>query len=501
MILDEPIKEIRTLKNYINGEWVNAKTDEIWDVINPATMKIIARVPRSGSKDVDDAVKAAKEAFPGWRRTPPVTRARYLFRLKMALEEHFEEISRIQTMEHGKTIDESRGETRRGIEMVEVSCGIPSLMMGYGLEDIARGIDEYVIRQPLGVFGCIAPFNFPFMVPLWFIPFAIATGNTFILKPSSEVPNTMARLYELIDDVGIPSGVINMVHGGREVVSTLLTHPDIKGISFVGSTPVGRDVVYKIGCAHGKRVQAQCGAKNYVIVLPDCDMDRTVRSMMTSFFGNTGQRCLSGANLIIVGKDDAFYDRFMKNIVDYTKKIIVGYGLDERVQMGPVRSPDKKQRIIGHIEGAIEDGCKYILDGRKPKIFGDYPDTCFLNPTILTDVTNDMKIAQDEIFGPVMNVMRVKNLDDAISMIHCNPFGNASSIFTSGGAAARKFQYEVEVGNVGINVGIAAPMAFFPFGGMKDSFFGDRHGQGGGHGLEGSIGFFTESKVVISRWW
>ncbi|UCH03235.1 MAG: CoA-acylating methylmalonate-semialdehyde dehydrogenase [Candidatus Bathyarchaeota archaeon] len=495
------MKEVLTLKNYINGEWVEAKTDEIRDVVNPATMKIIARVPRSGAEDVDDAIQAAHEAFPKWRRTPPVTRARYLFRLKTALEECFEELSRIQTMEHGKTIDESRGETRRGIEMVEVACGIPSLMMGYNLEDIARGIDEYVLRQPLGVFGCIAPFNFPFMVPLWFLPFAIATGNTFVLKPSSEVPNSQTKLHEILDEIGLPPGVVNMVHGGREVVSTLISHPDIRGISFVGSTHIGKNIVYKTASAHGKRVQAQTGAKNYMIIMPDCDIDRTARAMMTSFFGNTGQRCLSGANLVIVGEDAVFYNRFMKSIVSYTKRINVGYGLDERVQMGPVRSPDKKQRIIEYIEGAIDDGCKFMIDGRKPKILGPYPDTCFLNPTILKDVTNDMKVAQEEIFGPVMNVIRTKNLDDAIALVHENPYGNASSIFTSNGAAARKFQYEVEVGNVGINIGIAAPMAFFPFSGMKDSFFGDRHGQGGGHGFEGAIGFYTESKVVISRWW
>lgn len=499
-VLEEPIKEVRTLQNYINGEWVKAKTKETWDVINPATMTVLAQVPISGAEDIADAVKAAKEAFPRWRRTPPVTRARYMFRLKMAMEEHFEELARIQTVEHGKTIDESRGETRRGIEMVEVACGIPSLMMGYGIEDAARGIDEYVIRQPLGVFGCIAPFNFPFMVPLWFLPFAVASGNTFIVKPSPRVPNSQTSLFEIIDEVGFPPGVVNMVHGGNESVNAMLTHPDIMGISFVGSTIVGRDIVYKTATAHGKRVQAQCGAKNYFVVMPDCNVDRTVRAAMTSFFGNTGQRCLSGANLVVVG-DNAFYDRFMKSVVDYAKRIVVGYGLDERVQMGPVQSPEKKQRIIGYINEAINDGCNFILDGRKPAILGNYPDTCFLNPTILDEVSNDMKIAQEEVFGPVMNVMRTQNLGDAISLIHNNPFGNASSIFTSSGAAARQFQYEVEVGNIGVNIGIAAPMAFFPFGGRKDSFFGDRHGQGGGHGFEGAIGFFTESKIVISRWW
>jgi malonate-semialdehyde dehydrogenase (acetylating)/methylmalonate-semialdehyde dehydrogenase len=499
VLLDEPIKEVSVLNNYINGEWVDSKSAIIWDVVNPATMKVISKVPRSNAEDVDDAVKAAKEAFPEWRKTPPVTRARYLFRLTVLLEEHFEELSRVQTMEHGKTIDESRGETRRGIENVEVACGIPSLMMGYNLEDIARGIDEYVVRQPIGVFAIIPPFNFPFMVPLWFLPYAIATGNTIIVKPSSEVPNSQTWLFRLLDEVGFPPGVVNLVQGGREVVNAFLTHPDIEGISFVGSTPVGKEV-YRIGCTHGKRVQVQGGAKNYGIVMPDCNVERTVRAIMTSFFGNTGQRCLAGANLVVVGEDNAFYDRFMKAVIKLAAALKIGYGLDERVQMGPVRSPDKKIRIMGYIKGGLEDGANLLLDGRKPKISGEYPDSCFLGATILDNVTNDMKVAQEEIFGPVMSVIQTKNLDDAIELMYNNPFGNSGSIFTSSGVSARKFQYEAPIGNVGINIGIPAPMAFFPFSGWRDSFFGDRHGQGGGHGFEGSIGFYTESKVVIARW-
>ena len=494
-ILDEPIKEVRNLRNYINGEWIESKSNVIVDVVNPATMKVIAKVPRSNAEDVDMAVKAAMDAFPGWRRTTPLARSRYLFRLKALLEENFEEISRIGTIEHGKTIDESRGETRRGIEQVEVATGIPSLMMGYNLEDIARGIDEYVIRQPLGVFACIAPFNFPWMVGLWFLPYAIATGNTFVLKPSSEVPLSKTKLLELIDEVGIPPGVVNMVHGGREVVSAMLKHPDIKGISFVGSTPVGRDVIYKEGAAHGKRIQAQCGAKNFFVVMPDTVVNRTIPSIMTSFFGNTGQRCLSGANLVIVGEDDEFYKEFMETVTDAVKRIRIGYGLDESVQMGPLRSPDKKQRVLGYIEKGLKEGAKLTLDGRKFEIVGDYPDDCFIGPSIFQDVTTDMVIAKDEIFGPVMSVIRTKDLDDAIKMINDCPFGNAGMIFTSSGKDARKFQYEVQQGNIGINIGIAAPMAFFPFSGMKDSFFGDLHGQG-----RDAINFFTEQKVVIVRW-
>jgi len=492
--LEEPIKEVKFLKNYINGEWIPSKSELSVDVINPALMKVIAKVPRSNAEDVDLAVKAAREAFPGWRRTTPIARSRYLFRLKNLMEENFEEISRIGTMEHGKTIDESRGETRRGIENVEVATGIPSLMMGYNLEDISRGIDEYVIRQPIGVFACIAPFNFPWMVPLWFLPSAIATGNTYILKPSSETPVSMTKLYELIDEVGFPPGVVNMVHGGREVVSAILKHPDVKGVSFVGSTPVGRDVIYKEGAAHGKRIQAQCGAKNFFIVMPDAKVDKTISSIMTSFYGNTGQRCLSGANLLIVG-DEKFYEEIMNKVKENAKKIRIGFGLDESVQMGPLRSPDKKKRVLGYIDKGIEEGAKLTLDGRNYKLTDDYPDDCYLGPSIFEEVTKDMVIAKDEIFGPIMSVIKVKNLDEAIEMINDCPFGNSAMVFTSDGGVARKFQYETEAGNIGINIGIVAPMAFFPFSGMKDSFFGDLHGQG-----RDAINFFTEKKVVIVRW-
>jgi len=495
VILENPIKEVSVLKNYIDGEWVESKSDVIVDVVNPALMKTIAKVPRSNAEDVEAAVQAAKEAFPSWRRTTPLARSRYLFRLKNLLEENFEEISRIGTVEHGKTIDESRGETRRGIEQVEVSTGIPSLMMGYNLEDISRGIDEYMIRQPLGVFACIAPFNFPWMVPLWFLPYAVATGNTYIVKPSSEVPLSITKLFELLDEVGFPPGVVNMVHGGREVVSAILKHPSIKGVSFVGSTPVGRDVVYKEGAAHGKRVQAQCGAKNYFVVMPDAVIDQTVSSIMTSFYGNTGQRCLSGANLVVVGEDDEFYNLLVQRVQETTKRIRIGYGLDESVQMGPLKSPDKKKRVLGYIEKGLEVGAKLVLDGRKFELVGDYPEDCFLGPSIFENVTNDMVIAKDEIFGPVMSVLRVKDLDGAIKMINDCPFGNAAMLFTSSGKLARKFQYETEAGNIGINIGIAAPMAFFPFSGMRDSFFGDRHGQG-----RDAIEFFTEQKVAIVRW-
>ena len=499
VILEEPIKETLHLKNYIDGEWVDS-TGELKDVINPATGKVIATVPVSTKEELDNAVKAAKEAFPDWRRTPPLARARCLFRLKELLEENFEEVSRIQTMEHGKTIDESRGETRRGIEMVEVATGIPSLMMGYNLEDIATGIDEYMIRQPLGVFGIIAPFNFPFMVPLWYAPFAVAAGNCIVIKPSPYVPMSQAKLVELVDESGFPPGVWNVVHGGETVASHMLDHQAIEGICFVGSTAIGKEIYRRCG-ETGKRVIAQCGAKNFLLVMPDAELERTIAACMTSFYGNTGQRCLSGANLVVVGEGlndqefNAFHKRVVDAFVDSASKIRVGYGLDESVHIGPVQNKDRKERIVGFIQKGIEEGAKLRLDGRNIKLVGDLPDTCFLNPTVFTDVTPDMTIGRQEIFGPVANIMKARNFDNAVEMIHSNPYGNAASIFTASGKWAREFQYRVECGNIGINIGISAPMAFFPFSGMKDSFFGTLHGQG-----REAIRFFTESKVVIQRW-
>lgn len=493
-ILEEPIKEILKLQNYINGEWVDSKATVFWDVINPATRNVLAKVPMSTRKEIDAAIGAAKAAFPEWRRTPPLARARCLFRLKELLEKNFEQLSRIQTMEHGKTIDESRGETRRGIEMVEVATGIPSLMMGYNLEDVATGIDESVIYQPLGVFGHIAPFNFPFMVPLWYSPFALATGNTFVVKPSPRDPITQVKLAELVDEAGFPPGVYNVVHGGADAAHTLVEDPRVSGITFVGTTAIGKEVYRKCGETR-KRAIVQVSAKNFAIVMPDADISATIPALLTSFFGNTGQRCLSGANLVIVGGDDEFYPRFLDNFLDATSKIRVGYGLDETTQMGPMQSLDGKERVLKYIHAGIEEKAELLVDGRKPTVIGGYPDTCFVNPTVFGDVRTDMTIAKEEIFGPVACVMRARNLDEAINWINTSNYGNAASIFTASGKVAREFQYRVECGNIGINVGIVAPMAFFPFSGMKDSFYGVLHGQG-----RDAIRFFTESKVIIQRW-
>jgi malonate-semialdehyde dehydrogenase (acetylating) / methylmalonate-semialdehyde dehydrogenase len=493
-LLEEPVKGILNVQNYVNGEFVDSK-GPLLDVINPATGKIIAKVPDSTEEEFNTAVKAAQEAFPDWRRTTPLARSRMLFRLKTLMEENFEEASRIQTQEHGKCIDESRGETRRGIENVEVACGTPTLMQGYNSEDISEGIDEWVTPTPLGVFGIIAPFNFPWMIPLWSAPYAVATGNCVVIKPSPEVPISQNKLVQLVEEAGFPPGVWNVVNGNKNVVNAMLDNRAITGITFVGSTAVGRDVVYRRCGETGKRVIAQCGAKNFMTIMPDCNVDKTIAAMMTSFFGNTGQRCLAAANAVIVGNDDSFYRSFVNKVMDAAAKIKIGYGLDESVQMGPIRSPDKKQKVLKYIDIGLQEGAKLVMDGRKPKINGDYPDTCFVGPSIFENVTPAMRISQEEIFGPVMSIMRVKTLDEAIKISNDNPYGNGHSIFTADGKSARQFQYNIQSGNVGINVGITAAIAFFPFSGAKDSFFGVLHTQG-----KEAVRFFTESKVVIQRW-
>lgn len=488
------MKKIIKIKNYIDGDWIESESDEKRDIINPAKLEKIAEVPEGCAEDVKMAVDAASDAFPSWRKTTPLTRARYFFRLKELLEENFETLARVCTQEHGKIIDESRGEIRRGIENVEVAAGIPSLMMGYNLEDISRGIDEILIKQPLGVFACIAPFNFPFMVPLWFMPTAVATGNTYILKPSPWTPLSMVKFMELVDEAGFPPGVINMVNGNVEPVQEILRNPEVKGVSFVGSTHIGRDIIYKEAAATGKRVQAQCGAKNHLVVMPDADIESTIPSLLSSFFGNTGQRCLAGANLVMVGEDETWVKSTLDKIKDAASKIKIGYGLKEGIQMGPLQAEHRKERVLGYIEKGVEEGAKLVMDGRKYDSSG-YPEKCFLGPSVFEGVTEDMTIAREEIFGPVMSVMRVANLDEAIKTINKSEYGNAASVFTNSGKTGRRFQYEVECGNIGVNIGTAAPMAFFPFSGMKDSFFGDLHGQG-----RDAVNFFTESKVVIQRW-
>jgi malonate-semialdehyde dehydrogenase (acetylating)/methylmalonate-semialdehyde dehydrogenase len=484
------LADVPILKNYIDGKWVASKSKELRDIVNPATGEVIAKVPMSTVEETNEAVEAANAAFERWRRTIPVTRARYFFEMKTLMEENFEKLAQWVVKENGKTIDEARGEVRRGIECVEVATGIPSLMMGVNAEDIAVGIDETLIRQPLGVFFSLAPFNFPNMVPLWFLPFAVAVGNTYIIKPSPQAPISQVRLFEVIDEVDFPPGVANLIHGDVDVANALLDSPHTKGVSFVGSTPVGK-LVYAKAAEKGKRAQVQGGAKNFLLVMPDADLERTASALMTSCYGCAGERCLAGA-VILATKE--IHKPLLKLLVEKAKMIRVGNGLEEGVQMGPVISAKAKERVLGYIEKGVDEGAKLVLDGRDIEVKG-HENGFFVGPTIFDEVKPEMAIAQDEIFGPVMSVMEVDDFDSALEIIHANPYGNASSIFTSSGKWAREFQYQIQTGNVGINIGIAAPVAHFPFSGMKDSFFGALHGQG-----EDAIRFFTESKVVITRW-
>ena len=490
-LIPEVAKDYGLLKNYINGEWVNSNSDKVENVVNPATGATIAKMPLSTRDEVDHAIKIAQEAWWSWRETPPITRVRMMFKIKGILEEHYEEIARITVQENGKTIDEARGETRRAIENVEVATGMTTLQMGYALEDGAGfGIDEEAIRQPLGVFACINPFNFPSMIPFWFWPYAVATGNTYIIKPSRQVPITMQYIFNLIDQAGFPPGVINLVNGSREVADILMEHTGIKGISFVGSTPVAKHVYRK--CAeNGKRVQAQGGAKNCHLVLDDATIDGTVANMISACFGCAGQRCLAGSNILAT---PGIYDRLRERLLDRTSRLKVGYGLDESVNMGPVISPSAKKKIIEYIDGALREGAKPILDGRGLTVNG-YPADSFLGPTILEQVTPGMTIAREEVFGPVIALLKVKDLEEGLEIINSSNFGNAATIYTQSGPAAREFKYRAQAGNIGINVGLPAPMAYFPFGGYKDSFFGDLHAQG-----QDALNFFTERKVVITRW-
>ncbi|MEW5723133.1 MAG: CoA-acylating methylmalonate-semialdehyde dehydrogenase, partial [Thermodesulfobacteriota bacterium] len=478
---------------YIEGEWVDSPSTSVNELYNPATGELLGYGPMCSAEETNAAVEAAARAYPDWRNTPPVARSRYLHRLIALMEDNFNELSQVQTREHGKTIDESRGETRRAIEMMETASGIPSLMQGSLLEDIAAGIDEYGIYQPLGVFCCIAPFNFPLMVPLWFLPFAIACGNTFVVKSSPRTPMSQVELFRMFDEVGLPPGVVNLVNGGTEVADALMEHPKVQGVTFVGSTPVARIVYRKCG-EQGKRVIAQGGAKNYVVIMPDAAVDQAMVSLVASFFGNTGQRCLAAANLLVVG-GDSFYREFVDKFIATARAIKVGNGLDESVQMGPLQNKESKQRVSGYIEKGVAEGARLSLNGRVLRLEGDLPPDCFLMPTVFENVTPDMVIAREEIFGPVASVLRAGNLNEALDIIHGNPYGNAASIFTRDGKAARQFQHDVVAGNVGINIGIVAPMSFFPFSGRKDSFFGITHGQG-----RDAIRFFTDPKVVITRW-
>lgn len=478
------------LHNYVNGAWQASTAVTNLPVTNPATGEALGRVPLSPAADVHTAVSAAAAAQTAWRRVPVTDRVQYLFKMKTLLEEHFEALARTITQECGKTLAESRGELRRAIENVEVACGMPTLMQGDFSEDIAAGIDEMMIRQPVGVCAIIAPFNFPGMIPFWFLPYAVAAGNSVIVKPSEKTPLTMAQVFALFEQLDLPPGVVNMVHGGREAVEAILDHPGVQAVSFVGSTAVAR-TVYGRAAASGKRVQAQGGAKNPIIVLPDADMEMTTRITTDSAFGCAGQRCLAASVAVTVGHAR---HTFTEAIAEAAASRVVGNGLDEKVQMGPVISAASRERIERLIAQGANEGATVLVDGRSPAIPG-CENGSFVRPTILQGVDPRSELAQTEIFGPVLSLVHASSIDEAIAFVNNGRYGNMACLFTGSGAAARKFRHEVQAGNVGINIGVAAPMAFFPFSGWKESFYGTLHGQAR-HAVE----FFTQTKVVVERW-
>src|SRR5450432_3886761 len=475
----------------IGGEWRELRGMDSSPVYNPSRGEVISEVPMCGAAVVNDAVTAAADTFPAWRDTPPVERARLFFRYRQLVEENFERICQLVTREHGKTLAEARGSIYRGIENIEYACGIPSLLMGDTLENLARGVDCETMHQPLGVCVGITPFNFPAMVPMWMFPLALACGNTFVLKPSEKVPLTTVFLIELLEKAGLPKGVLNLVHGGRECVDALLTHPKVRAISFVGSTPIAK-YIWETGTRHGKRVQANGGAKNYIVVMPDADVGKTVENLATAAFGCAGERCMAGSTAITVG---AAAGRLLPELVIAANAIKVG-PTDRPAQpdMGPVITAAHRDRVLSLVASGEKEGAKVIADGRTVKV-PDAPKGFFLGATVIDGVQNNMTLAREEVFGPVLNVMRMDDLDAAIEQANKSAFGNGAAIFSSNGRAAREFTMRVKAGMVGVNVGVPATMAMFPFTGWDDSFYGDLHIQG-----QEAVQFYTQQKVVSSRW-
>jgi malonate-semialdehyde dehydrogenase (acetylating) / methylmalonate-semialdehyde dehydrogenase len=481
----------RLLDNYIAGRWTPA-TDatDVLDVTNPATGETLARVPLSGGADLDAAVSAARDALRPWREVSTIGRARKLFELRERLNARSDELARSVTREMGKTIADARAEVARMIEMVECACAIPTTMQGRNLEDVSRNIDAETIRQPVGVCAAIVPFNFPAMVPFWFLPFAIACGNTFVLKPSEQVPLTQQIAFEELDALDLPAGVVNLVNGGREVVEGILDHPGIDAVSFVGSAPVAR-IVYERAAKAGKRVQALGGAKNHMVVMPDAVIDKTVDGIIGSAFGAAGQRCMAGSVVVTVG--DA-HEQLIGPLADATRALQVGDGLEESIDVGPVISCTARDRIREWIDRGAADGATVVVDGREVAAGAD--GSSFVGPTILDGVTAEMDIAKEEVFGPVLAVIAAASLDEAIEIVNSSRFGNGASIFTESGASVRRYRHEVQAGMIGVNIGVAAPVAFFPFSGWKDSFLGDLHAHGGD-----AVDFFTRKKTITSRWY
>ena len=482
----ETVKAVK-LKNYINGEWVESNTTKYEDVYNPATKEVIAQVPHSTKEDIDYAIEVAAKAFKKWQNVAVPRRARILFNYQQLLTKHKEELAQLITKENGKSLSEARGEVQRGIENVEFAAGAPSLMMGDSLASIATDVEATNYRYPIGVVGGIAPFNFPMMVPCWMFPMAIALGNTFILKPSERTPLLTEKLVELFTEAGLPNGVFNVVHGAHDVVNGILDHPEVKAISFVGSKPVG-EYVFKRGSENLKRVQSLTGAKNHTIVLNDADLDDTITNVVASAFGSAGERCMACS---VVTVEEGIADEFMAKLKERTANIKIGNGIDDGVFLGPVIREDNKKRTIGYIEKGIEEGAKVVCDGRERALEEGF----FVGPTIFDEVTPEMTIWKEEIFAPVLSVMRVKNLKEAIEIANKSEFANGACIFTTNASSIRYFRENIDAGMLGVNLGVPAPMAFFPFSGWKSSFFGTLHANG-----KDSVDFYTRKKVVTARY-
>lgn len=480
---------VEVLRNYINGQWVQAEASQTETVFNPATGEVLGEVPLSTREELDRAVAAAKEAFTGWSRTPVPRRARIMFKYQQLLVEHWEELARLITLENGKSYNEAYGEVQRGIECVEFAAGAPTLMMGRQLPDIATGIESGMYRYPVGVVGGITPFNFPMMVPCWMFPLAMACGNTFVLKPSERTPLLAARLVELLEKAGLPAGVFNLVNGAKDVVNGLLEHPDVKAISFVGSQPVA-EYVYQKGTSHAKRVQALAGAKNHSIVLQDADLEATATQIVNAAFGSAGERCMA-CSVVTVQEEVA--DKLLELLLQACDNMTIGNGLHEDTFLGPVIRQSHKDRTLSYIEQGVAEGARLLRDGRKDQAVAE--EGYFVGPTIFDEVTQQMKIWQEEVFAPVLSIIRVKDVEGAVDIANASRFANGACIFTNDGGKVRYFRENIEAGMLGVNVGVPAPMAFFPFSGWKDSFYGDLHANG-----TDGVEFYTRKKMVTARW-
>ncbi len=482
---------MKKIRNFVNGKYVEPEGEEKYDVFNPAEGSIIARVSEASKDEIDRAVDDAYDIQQKWSKVPIPERIKYLFKLENIMWEEIDELAKVTTIEHGKTLDESKGDIIRAIQNVESAAAATYHMMGENNRNIANGIDEELIRVPIGVFGIISPFNFPVMIPFWFIPYAIAMGNTVVVKPSEKTPMSMEKSMELIKKAGIPDGVVQLINGGGEAVNYMLENKKISGISFVGSTPVAK-YVYEKGISNGKRVQAGASAKNFVLVMPDADLDANIGNMISSFYGNAGERCLAGSVLVTLPEN---HDKVLKKFEEHARKLKIGSGLNPETEMGPLIRKEHLERVKQYIDSGEKEGGNIILDGRK---MGDKlpKDGFFLGPTIIDKASVDMKIVKEEIFGPVAAIVTAKDFNEAIEIINSSKYGNASTIYTKSGYFAREYTERVEAGNIGVNIGVAAPIAFYPFSGMKQSFFGDLHPQGS----KDHIMFFSERKVIITKW-